>query len=279
MICANSSFFFFLFMPDLMGAWNHLLCSLGFRKTEADVYLTLLFHGPLTIQELSKKASVSRVTIYTVIQTLGTRGLLVPLQKGKRRVFAAGSPDRLLPCGQNYVQRLQSTLRELEGSLHQFKMIQQGHKPIIKLFEGKEALEILEQDILKCRPETIDEFGNYDQMNKVHGDQNRIRFLRGLARLQPRIRSCFLTKNPHTPKEIEPNCVWLDPGEFSFYGSVLVYANKISLSTFHGKHISVIIESADLANTVRALFDVIWIREHQISSSSSFSNSSKAPSS
>ena len=51
------------------------------------------------------------------------------------------------------------------------------------------------------------------------------------------------------------NITKLSKEKFNFDGDVLVYANKVALSTFKGRQISVLIESKILADTMRAMFD------------------------
>jgi hypothetical protein len=46
-----------------------------------------------------------------------------------------------------------------------------------------------------------------------------------------------------------------------FGGDIFIYGNKVAFSTLHGKIITVIIESQEIADTVQALFDLAWGKE------------------
>ena len=45
-----------------MTQWNNLLKTLGFTESEAKIYLISLEMGPASVQDLARKAKVSRVT-------------------------------------------------------------------------------------------------------------------------------------------------------------------------------------------------------------------------
>ena len=79
-------------MDELKKELEHL----GLSEKESRVYLAALELGPSPVQDISHKAHVNRATTYVMIEALSARGLLSTFQKGKKRFYAAESPDRLL---------------------------------------------------------------------------------------------------------------------------------------------------------------------------------------
>ncbi len=53
-----------------MSRWEKLLKTLGFTDSESRVYLVSLEMGEATVQDLAKKADISRVTAYAVIDMI-----------------------------------------------------------------------------------------------------------------------------------------------------------------------------------------------------------------
>lgn len=243
-----------------MAQWNKLLKSLGFSESEATIYLTSLEMGAASVQDLAKRARVSRVTTYAVIEELTTQGLMSSLEKGKKKLYVAESPDRVLSFVQSRVKDMEATLHEVEGSLHELKLAQRGEKPVVKLFEGPEALKAIRDDVLRMRPKQLDEFGNLDEIRRLYPPEMHKDFFDELGRIRPRVRAVFLSKDrPPTIRDPENEQVIVLPHDkFDFFGDVFVYGNKIAFSTFRGKQISVLIESADLATTMRAFFEFLW---------------------
>lgn len=242
-----------------MVQWEKLLKSLGFTDSEAKIYLTSLEIGPASVQDLAKKARVSRVTTYAVIESLSARNLMSSVEKGKKKLFVAESPERLVSFVHLRVGEMQTTLKQIEASLEDLKLLQRGEKPVVRLFEGQEALKAIQEDVLRTRPKFIDEFGNLDEIKIAYMDQDFSPFYAELSKFHAKRRFIALAKK-YEPiiRHEEEEVIVLPPDKFDFYGDIFVYANKIALSTFRGKHISIIIESEELARTMQALFEYVW---------------------
>ncbi len=242
-----------------MTQWPQLLKSLGFSESETTIYLTSLEIGPASIQDLARRAKVSRVTAYAVMESLMKQGLMSRIEKGKKSLYTVESPERLVSFVQSRVKNLEATLREIQSSLDDLKLLQRGEKPSVKLFEGLEALKAIEDDVINSRPKEMDEFGNLDEIRRLYPPEQRLAFFEALAKIDPKSRAIFLvTGKPPFSRLARSETVVLAPDQFNFFGDVLVYSNKIAFSTFRGKQISVLIESEELARTMRAMFEYLW---------------------
>lgn len=242
-----------------MAQWDKLLKSLGFTESETKIYLTSLEAGPASVQDLAKRARVSRVTTYAVIESLTERGLMSSVEKGKKKLFVAESPERIVSFVHARVKEMEATLHTVESALDELRLIQRGEKPVVKLFEGPEALKAVEDDVIRVRPKQVDEFGNLDAIRRMYPPEARAEYFKALAHLQPKLRAIFLARDkPPVPRVPGAELVVLPPDKFDFFGDVFVYGNKVALSTFRGKQISVLIESEELAKTMRAFFEFVW---------------------
>jgi len=233
--------------------------SLGFTESEATIYLTSLEMGPASVQDIAKKAKVSRVTTYAVIESLTERGLMSSVEKGKKRLFVAESPERLVSFVTARVKEMETTLKEVQSSIDELKMIQRGEKPVVKMFEGPEALNACQKDVIFTKPKMIDEFFNMDTFRAAYSLENGSDYENEIKKFKPKTRSYFVVKGPEPNKftsSVEfikiPSEVGLD-----FTGGIVAYGNKVALSSVSRKQIAVIIESEEIANTVKALFDYI----------------------
>ncbi|MFA6429069.1 MAG: helix-turn-helix domain-containing protein [Patescibacteria group bacterium] len=242
-----------------MTQWQKLLKSLGFSESESTIYLTSLELGPSPVQDIAKKAHVSRVTTYAVIETLADRGLMSSVEKGKKRLFVAESPERLVSFVTSRVKEMESTLKEVTASIDELKLIQRGEKPIVKMFEGADAIKAIEADVVAVKPKTMSEFTNLDDLRALHPIENRNDYIESAKHINWKGRSLLSVqgKPPVTfTKDVES--VQLPP-EIQFHGSIVTYGdNRVALYTLNGKLISVLIESTELAQTFKALFDYIW---------------------
>jgi len=241
-----------------MTQWKKLLKTLGFTDSEAIIYLTSIELGPAPVQDLARRAKVSRVTTYAVIESLSERGLMSSLEKGKKKLFVAESPERLVSFVHGRVREMEATLKEVESTLNELRLMQNGEKPVVKLFEGKEALKAILDDVVETKPKHIDEFGNLDEIIRLNPRNELDPYYKKLDQNKTYTRGFLLAKEEEiVPGRSTHDIRALPVDEFDFKGDVFVYGSKVALSTFRGKQISILIESQDIADTIRAMFDLM----------------------
>ncbi len=238
--------------------WIKQLRSLNFTDSEAAIYLTALEQGEVTAQDLARLADVSRVTAYAAIERLQEMGLMSTVTKGKKHFFAAESPDRLVSLVRDRMQKMEAELLSLRSKVQDLKLLQRADKPVVRLFEGPEALRAIQDDFLMTKPKSFVEFANLDEIREVYKTREVLRsFYKQVQKIDTKGRALYLSNQEPASNETYLKAIPL-PTTIAFPGDVFIYGNKIALSTFRGKHISVLVESEDLAVTLRALFDHLW---------------------
>jgi HTH-type transcriptional regulator, sugar sensing transcriptional regulator len=236
-----------------MMQWNTLLKSLGFTDSEAKIYLLSLETGPSSVQDLAKKAKVSRVTTYAVIETLTERGLMSQVQKGKKMFYTAESPERLVSFVHTRVKQMESTLREVESLIGDLKLLQRGEKPVVKMFEGKEGLKAIHDDILQTNPDVILEMTNNDALYALFSGEDFASYRKELDKRNIRHEGIVLSSQPlkAVPRV---KASQISEKEFSFFGNITIYAHKVALTSLQGKNISVLVESEIIAQSMKEMF-------------------------
>lgn len=236
-----------------MTQWNNLLKKLGFTDSESRIYLISLEMGPASVQDIARKAKVSRVTTYAVIESLAERGLMSSVQKGKKTHYTAESPERLISFVQGRMQEMESTLREVKTGISDLSLLQRGEKPVVKIFEGQEGIRAILDDIKASNSTMIYELGNIDAIKNIFPQLDSIKpFKQELSRRRISSKTIYLSKNEFQARPFsEVNYV---PDDYNFTGDITVYGNKVALYTFKGKLISVLIESEELAQTFKEFF-------------------------
>ncbi len=240
-----------------MMQWNTLLKSLGFTDSEAKIYLLSLELGPSSVQDIAKKAKVSRVTTYAVIESLAKHGLMSSVEKGKKTLYAAESPDRLVSFMHTKMKEMENTLREVQSAINELKLVQRGDRPVVRLFEGKEGLKAIHDDILKADPDIIYELNNEDAMFSTFARDELMSYATQLDK-QKTVHEALVLSSKHLKSREHAKLIQLPMAEFAFFGNVTVYANRVALTTFQGKNISVLIESEILAQSMKELFKLAY---------------------
>lgn len=140
------------------------LRKLGLKEKEAVVYLAGLDLGPESLQNIARKSEVTRPTAYGIVKTLQEKGLFREVKQGKKRLFVANSPEKIL-----HILHLQK--RELEEREREFIRIiaaleSRYEKKGLQIYKGKEGLEALEEQILFTASRDIVVFSSGNQKIK-----------------------------------------------------------------------------------------------------------------
>jgi sugar-specific transcriptional regulator TrmB len=144
-----------------------ILRSLGLLESEVKVYLAALECGPSTVIDLAKATRLSRPATYAAIAALGERGIMSTVTAGKRRLFAAEHPDRLLHYARTREAELHGQVEDLSRALPELALRIGGARPVVKSFEGKEGIQAIIEDIARTRPKTMEEITDVDAMRTV----------------------------------------------------------------------------------------------------------------
>ncbi|MBP9762412.1 hypothetical protein KBD34_02230 [Patescibacteria group bacterium] len=251
-----------------MTSWDKLLRTLGFTESESKLYLVSLEAGPATVQDLAKKAKISRVTAYAAADALMRNSLMSTIQQGKKRMFSAESPERLIAFVHTRMQHMQSTLKEVEESVEELRLLQRGEKPVVKMFKGKEGIRALQNDVLQMAPKSLIEIANSDELFRLYPTEENIDFFDAIDKSQPERKIIFYSKEGKGIRKGFPNehiAVVKSPTN-KLFADIIVYDNRVAISTLRGEIIYILIESQDIADAMRLLFDHTWndVKDAQI---------------
>lgn len=244
-------------------AYEKELQNLGLSEKESLVYLAALELGPETVQNIAKKAGINRATTYLQIKSLKEKGLMSEFEKGKKTFFAAESPDQLgrllnvwekeLDFKKAEVQRILPALKDMfDGA---------GERPKVRFFEGTEGARAIQLNFLATKSKKIEAFSNLDKLLEVfpkhEQDYSARRISQGI-----KSRLIYTRKDGPFAGDTDPaklrEAKYLPPEKLPLEADITIYDDKVALSSYKAKPISVVIEDKEIANTLRAVFEVIW---------------------
>lgn len=118
------------------------LQSVGLSEREAKVYLANLSRGPSTVQALAEHASISRSSVYSVIDALMAMGLVASVEHDARKLFRAEQPDRVVELLRRRTSDLASKIEHFESNLTSFAAVARSEqkRPRARVFEGVEGV-------------------------------------------------------------------------------------------------------------------------------------------
>lgn len=238
------------------------LQQLGLSDKEAKTYLASLELGSAAVQEIAKKSGLKRPTVYFAIEQLVKKGLMSSFEKGKKTFFAAESPERLISLitlQQKKAQSLEENLRKFLPQLNDIFGLT-GERPKIRFLEGKEGLKALQDDFLKTEDKNIENIYPRDDFIKVFSEAERKDYIAKLRKKRIKVRTIYTSKqeasalvpNPYAERKFVPY------EKFPFSADITIYGNKVAIGTFRGKLMGAIIESKEIAETLRLVFNLAW---------------------
>lgn len=239
------------------------LKNLGLSDNEAKVYMAMLELGSATVLEISAKAGVNRPTTYVQIESLKKMGLVSTQTKGKKQLFIAESPDQLEFVIEREKKAIEQKKEELQKLLPELTNLfnVSDSKPQVRFFEGKEGLMKMQGELLRSKAEEVVSFTSADGILKIFPDHPRTL---SSKRVQRGIRSRIIYTNSGEPvlKRRDDNMLreakYVSPDKFPFKSDVAIYGENISISALEGKVVGVIINHKELADSFRALFNLLW---------------------
>jgi len=239
------------------------LKSLGLSDNEAKVYMAMLELGPATVLEISAKAGVNRPTTYVQIESLKKVGLVSTQIKGKKQIFIAESPEHLEFIIERQKTELENKKEELQKFLPELTNLfnLSDSKPQVRYFEEKEGLLKMHAELLKSKTDEVVSFASTDGLLKIFPDYPKTL---SLKRVKMGIKSRLIYTNIGEPvlKKHDDNMLretkYVSPDKFPFKSDVAIYGDNISISALEGKVVGVIITHKELADSFRALFNLLW---------------------
>jgi len=234
---------------------------LGLSDKEAKTYLASLGLGSTSVQEIAKKSGLKRPTTYFAIEQLVKKGLMSSFEKGKKSFFSAESPERLVSLIAAQKKKAQVLEEELQSVLPELNNVFNltGEKPMVKFFEGKEGIKAIQEDILKTEDKNIENIYPRDDFVKVFSEAERKGYIAELRKKRIKIRTIYTSQapaqlilNPYAKRKFVP-CE-----KFPFSSDIVIYGDKIAIGTYKGKLIGIIIESKEIAETLRLVFNLAW---------------------
>lgn len=88
--------------------------QLGLTKKQAKIYLACLELGSGTAQQIAEKARLPKSTVYDIMNSLISNGLVHTYRKGKKKYFSAADPELLQDKLKRQKQALDEIFPELQ---------------------------------------------------------------------------------------------------------------------------------------------------------------------
>ena len=237
--------------------------SLGLSEKESKVYLAALELGPDTVQNIAKKAGINRPTAYLQIESLKEKGVISEVEKDKKVLYMAESPERLTSLLNQYEKELELKKTELKRILPGLSELftGAGEKPKVKFYEGRAGIKAIEEEFLDTKSKEIQGFVNVDKIFELFPE-----YQKGYSskRVSQGIKSQIIYNRSVGPFEksedekMQRTTRLVDYNDLPINSDITIFGNKVAFLAYKENPIGVLIESREIAETIRSLFKQIW---------------------
>jgi sugar-specific transcriptional regulator TrmB len=241
------------------------LIDFGLSEKEAEIYLTLLELEIATVFEIAKHSGINRSSAYVVLEALKKKGLVGTSDDKKVRRYIAASPEALLQTAKTAATQKEQIQIGIESIIPELRNLHKGTrgKPIIKVFEGTSGLIDIFEDSLNSKEKIIRIISSVEKISKLlppdyffgyvkHRAERGIKMhgIHPANEIARQLRNAGLLK--HDKAMFIPKEKYHTPADMALYD------NKISYMSPENGGFGVIIESKEMAEVMKSIFDLAW---------------------
>lgn len=235
---------------------NEALKDVGLEEKEARIYLALLELGEATVLLISKKSGIKRPTAYLVLESLEMKGFINRSAHGKKLLFIPQHPQKLLTEAELQLKEMQEVVPTLESLF-----LKSSGRPRVMIYQGKEALDRVYDELFVVRGEvffidthslSLDVFPRtFKKLDYVTlSSEFKIREL--IAESEDGRRFAQKVRGPFYGVRFLP------PALSPFETDIGIFGTRVLITSVKKEFFTVGIESEEIANAFRKIFEVLW---------------------
>lgn len=219
------------------------------------MYLATLELGEASAKDIAQKAGIQRTYFYDISDKLIKSSFLKQIVKGKKRLFIALEPEKLLELEEK-------KFKQLKNALPQFKALfnTKGQKSKIFYYEGLEGIRQIVNDSLSFKNEVL----FFETPLVVTTDQQKLlkeyikkRMVLGIkARVIGEVSPEIINMKARDKNEMRETRI-LPKGIFSSDVEIGIYGNRIYIIDFKDEF-GFIVEDSNISGVLKKIFEIIW---------------------
>jgi sugar-specific transcriptional regulator TrmB len=241
------------------------LVQAGLTPSQSAVYEALIHYGPQKATKIAFLAGVPRTLSYKVLDELEKQGLVAKKDEvGAVSIFTPAHPLKLKELAERRVEEAKEAKTALEGTLA--KLISDFNtvagSPGVRILEGVAGVaELLEDELNEGQPLKL--IRSPQDMASPELNDLMTKHIKERIKLKIPVRSIgpltgftkqFIGSDPE--RYVERRVV---PAEdLSIPAAVVIYANKVAITSYDGVLMTTIIENTAIRQTFEIIFEYLW---------------------
>ena len=234
---------------------KEILYDLGLTHNEVEIYLVLLGAGSISVNEIAERSGLHRQAVYDALERLLEKGFVSYVQKNSKKYFQGIHPEKI----KNYLDEKKEKFMTLLPELVKLTTLPR-EDTFVEVAKGKGVVRVVYRDIVSAMEKSPGEIliSGVDEKMFLHEDKIAMaQYLGALRRLNCHERVLVKAGDTRFVQGKQTRYRWMPPESFS-PTPVFVYAQSITMVIWGNPTYVVMVKSAQLADTYRKQFYVLW---------------------
>jgi predicted transcriptional regulator len=239
-----------------------MLIDIGLTRSQARAYIALTLNGSLSPPELAQKTGETRTNAYTILDRLVDLGLAKKEDKGKKLRYRVENPvalESLVKKARDDVLHREKLVKDSMPTLLNF-FYTYSEQPGVRFFQGKDGIEEIYKDQLRTgKPlRIIRSWKDRDFFGKgIFNVWRKRPAMRGIQTIMLSPDVPDANNDPELDRKLLWTRTWMKAEDYSAPVEWDIYGDKVSIISFGEEAIGMIIESPQIAESMRQLFTIM----------------------
>lgn len=241
------------------------LINFGLSDKEAKIYVSLLELEAATVFEIAKHSGINRSSAYVVLESLTEKGFSGFSDDKKVRRYVAASPEILLQSARREAKKHEDVKTGIETILPELKALHKDtrRKPVVKVFEGKNGLISTFEDTFSSKEKVMRVASAADKIYNLLPDYFPQYLVRRVKKgikmygIHP-MNEAVGALNVISEKMKLDEPIVIPKEKYNPGADLAIYDDKIGYMTADDGGFAVIIESKEIAEVMKSIFDLAF---------------------
>lgn len=244
---------------------DFILNLFNIREAEKEIFKICFESDGIGATEIAKKIGINRTSAYDFLDNLVKAGLIIESQKQGVKMFYAEKPEKigfLIEEKQKEISQAKTAIKDLQAEFYLKKI---STRPKLQIYEGREELRQMMRDMLLYRDITIRAFWPVKDIIKVLGEdfykefhRKRIERNIGIKVIWPAEQAGVAKNNFLENTEKLKREARIAPKNIDFKLGYTIYGNMVRFISSPKENYGFLIESQEMADTMKKQFELIW---------------------
>ena len=236
--------------------------QLDLSRREISIYIALLKLGTASIRDLATQAGINRGTTYETLKILADKGVVSYSTKGKRRIFCAEPPEKLLDLAEEKRHLLEQGIADMKQNLiPQLNHLKPDFNPgNVRFYEGDGGIEFVLKDILSTvsRQEKKSYSVFSSKLIRQHLYRPFPNYTQQRIRQKINVRVIAIGEGGEDAEFSQRK--WINVNDRLDASYIAIYPPKVAMISLSSRDypVAILLESQEIATAQQVIFDTLW---------------------